>query len=568
MSLYSILSHNCRACYKCVRSCPVGAIRVRKNKVTIDSERCIRCGICYHVCGHDAIRTSVDVAKAIDLIEQGRQVFLLMNPAILGVFDVKSMETVCAGAKLLGFAGAASSAEGAAAAFYEYLNLAETGKMKNIILSACPSVNQLIEKYYPELADQLAPVSTPMISGARLIKKRNSNSAVIYCGACLAGYDEASDVRNSTEVDGVISFSELADWFESAGVDLERCGEASLTGNAGGKLNVYPIPGGMSRCLRESGRTNGYHPVYVDGIENCIEVCEEIKKGRLSGCFIEMNACFGGCVGGSSKLKRACGKMETCLRIQAYVEKHNFQPEINEKDVYFKRPVITMPVANDMPDDEEIAKTMQEMGLDDPTAAINCGACGYGTCREKAIAVLRGETEQDICMTLLRRKAERVANFAVDAMPLIAIIVDQQQRIIEFNQAACRAFGMTREQALKKYIFEIMDPADFLYVLNVKLSIQNKKLELPEYGLTLTENMAYMKDQDVALGLFIDVTAEQKKLAKRRKQAERNMAMAQKVIDKQMTVAQQIASLLGETTAETKLTLDMLKAQLEREGEE
>lgn len=568
MSLYFINSDNCRGCYKCVRNCPVGAIQVRKNKVNILSHRCIRCGICYNICANDAIRTSVDVMKAIDLISQGKPVFLLMNPAILGAYKGLNFKQLAAAARRLGFSGAACASEGAAAAFAEYLKLAQAGKMKNIILSACPSVNSLIEKYYPELCDQLAPVASPMIAGGRLLKARNSNCAVIYCGSCLASYDEASDVRNSTEIDGVISYSELDDWFQTEGIDPSQCGEAPLVGSNGGKMNLYPIPGGFAQMLTDSGKTGKYYPVHVNGIENCIEVCEELKNDALDGCFVEMYACDGGCVAGSSKLKKRSGKMETCLALRAYVNQHPDMPQVNDADVFFKRPVIAQPVTVMDPSEEDIEKTMKDMGLDDPTQAINCGACGYGTCRQKAIAVLRGETEPDMCMTLLRRKASRVANFVVDAMPLIAIIVDQQQRIIEFNQAAVNAFGISRKEALSKYIFELMDPEDFLYVLSVKLGIKNKKLTLPEHGLTLTENMVYMKDQDVALGLFLDVTDEEKKKEKRRKQARRNVDMAQKVIDKQMSVAQQIASLLGETTAETKMTLDRLKAQLSRDDEQ
>ena len=216
-------------------------------------------------------------------------------------------------------------------------------------------------------------------------------------------------------------------------------------------------------------------------------------------------------------------------------------------------------VKEDIPDEETIRAILAKIGKYGPEDELDCGACGYPSCRAKAIAVYQNKAELTMCVPYMRERAESLSNYLLSETPNITIMVDKDLNIVEFNTAAEKAFKITRKEALEKCLYEIMDSSDFEFVLSSHESISDKKVALKEYGLITEQSIVYVAKENIAMGIFKDITKEEQDLENKYTLRAETMEMAQKVIDKQMVAAQQIASLLGETTAETKVTLTKLK---------
>jgi PAS domain S-box-containing protein len=542
---------------------------VERSVVQIVETRCIECGACYAACDHAAIDTKREVEKAKQLIAEKRKVICCIDPACIAAFPPElTLEQLAGGILQLGFWDVADVSESAAAVASEYYRLAKEGKMQNICLSFCPAVCSLFEHYYPDLCDQLTPLASPMILLGRMLKKDFTSAAVVYVGSCIARYDEAKDVRHSTEVNAVLSIDELLSWLQEEGIDPMACEEEPLLSDGGGVGQLYPISGGLLKCIDYFGTDHSYQKIAVSGIDDCVEMLDSIRQGKIQHTIVEMSACRGGCINGSSRVRSGRCKFESTLRMERYVESHDQTPYFNLSGVAVARPVIAHPMEETAPTEDEIKHMLYCMGLENPEWQLNCGSCGYPTCRQKAIAVLQKKAELSMCLTALRRRAESITNYVFDEIPLMIIIVDESQKIVEFNKAACRAFQLTRDEALEKYIFEIMDPADFQYVLDMGMEIKHKRTEIGDANIPVEASFVFVKAQGVALGVFQDVTEREAHETALYEQRLQSAEMAQKVIDKQMSVVQQIAYLLGETTAETKVTLNRLKEHIMREGED
>ena len=225
-------------------------------------------------------------------------------------------------------------------------------------------------------------------------------------------------------------------------------------------------------------------------------------------------------------------------------------------------------IQDEMPTEEQITRILKATGKYNKTQELNCGACGYPTCRDKAIAVFQGKAEQEMCLPHVYEKARSMSNVVLEATPEIILIVDSAFQIIEFNKRAEDVFGINKSEAVNKMIFEIMDASDFEQVLEDHLSIKRKKIHLSGLGLVLLENIIYIEEMDAMLAIFQDVTDEEAEMERQLQMRMDTVDIAQQVIDKQMTVAQEIAGLLGETTAETKVILTQLRDSMMKEADQ
>ena len=552
---------SCKHCYTCVRACSVKAIQIKDAQATIMDHYCILCGKCLEVCPQNAktFVSDLDMVKA--WLAGGQRVVVSLAPAYLGILPYDRPGQVVDALLRLGFAEVRETAEGAAYVTAEYMRLLEEGQMDNIITTCCPSVNDLVEKYYPELVPYLAPVVSPMIAHGKLIKGREDpGTKVVFIGPCVAKKKEAEgDDRTTGYVDAVLNFAEVEAWMTERGIAIKACGDLAPA-NPDPKVNrLYPVTCGVVSSVLAKKRTDGYKKIFVDGVEDCKEVFEDMKKDLIHGCFIEANMCEGGCIKGPAINKMHISKYKATMVVEEQiVHEDPAYPELPEGIVMGKR-FRPRPFNDPMPTEAEIAEILKATGKYDKTQELNCGACGYPSCREKAIAVWQGKAEPEMCLPYIYEKAQSMSNVVLYTMPDMAIMVDEAFQIVEFNRKAEKVFGMSRSQAREKLIFELMDPADFEQVFETHQRILKKQISLPDKGMTLLENLVYVEEHGTVLGIFHDITDE---MAEHDRQLEMRMdtvAVAQQVIDKQMMVAQQIAGLLGETTAETKVILTQLR---------
>jgi len=559
MSVIGLKKANCKNCYKCVKVCPVKSIKVENQQAQIIERGCILCGTCLSECPQNAKTLNSDIAMVKDYIEKGEKVILSIAPSYYGSFDFASPQQFAGAVKALGFYGVSETSEGAAYVTAEYDHLLKTNIMKNIITTCCPSANQLIECYYPDLIDQMAPVVSPMIAHARLLKQNYRDAHVVFAGPCIAKIDEAADMRHCNDVDAVFTFDDLSHWFEESGIAMDQAQPATFLNSSSKIARMYPVTQGILASLRAKGDIGDWKLLSVSGSTECMELCQSLQRGEMSHCFIEINMCKGSCINGPVSIRNPISRFSNKLKIEDYA--HEDEPLYSSlpEHIPMGMQFVNRSIHEDIPDEATIRAILSKIGKETPEQELNCGSCGYSSCRAKAIAVYQNKAELTMCMPYMKERAESLANYVLSETPNITLIVDEDMNIIEFNTAAEKAFKISRHEALQKCLYELINTADFQFVFESKQSIVDKKVAYKEYGVVTMQNIIYISKENYAMGIFYDITAEVEEQEKKYKRNVETMEMAQKVINKQMVAAQQIASLLGETTAETKVTLTKLK---------
>ena len=549
----------CKHCYKCVRYCEVKAIQVKDERAVIMPDKCILCGHCLKICPQSAktLKSDLDLVKGF--IARGDRVVVSIAPAYMGLLKYKTIGQVRSALIRLGFEDVRETSEGAAFVTAEYARLLEEHAMENIITTCCPSFNRLVECYYPDLIDQMAPVISPMIAHARLLKQSfGKQIKVVFAGPCIAKKDEAADIRHNNDVDAVLTFEDLALWFRECPEKIVDAQPASFLNASSKILRMYPVTEGIIASLKAKGDTGDWKMISVSGHEDCISLCRALQRGELNHCFVEVNMCKDACINGPVTVKDETSRFAMKLRIEEYAREDESYPVL-DASIPMGMTFVDRSVKEDIPDEETIRAILAKIGKTSPEDELNCGSCGYPTCREKAIAVYQNKAELTMCVPYMKERAESLSNFVLSETPNVTIMVDEEMNIVEFNRAAERTFGITRHEALQKCLYEIMDSSDFQYVFETGESIIDKKVEYPQYGITTMQNLIYIAKEKLVMGIFRDITREIAAQENTYRLRVETMEMAQKVIDKQMVAAQQIASLLGETTAETKVTLTKLK---------
>ena len=570
MKVIDFKDAKCRHCYKCVRHCAVKAITVRDEQARIMVDHCINCGRCLEVCPQNAKTFASDLDRVKGFLRQGVKTVVSIAPSYAGVLDFDTPGQVVDALERLGFAEVRETAEGAALVTNEYKKLVRQGDMTNIITTCCPSVNDLIEKYYPDCAKLMAPVVSPMIAHGRYIKKiYGPEVKVVFLGPCIAKKQEAAgDERVAGAIDGILTFEELADWLKEAGIDIHACKDKPV-GNPDPEINrLYPVSGGVIQSVITEEEADSYHKVFVDGLENCMEMLECLRKGELDHCFIEANVCEGGCAKGPASAHWNTSYVKTKVKIEkgvSYKAARNL-PDMSGAEMAKK--FGERSISDPMPSEEQITRILRSTGKYSPADELNCGACGYSTCREKAVAVFQGKAELSMCMPYALTKAESMSNVVLDATPNMIFVIGNDMKILDCNRKGQDLLGVGREEAVQRYIFEFIETGDIEGALLTRESVLNKKVKLENGRITAEESIVYIENLDAVLVMFRDVTREEKMKEQHYNLKVETVEMAQKVIEKQMMVAQEIAGLLGETTAETKVTLTKLRDSILNEEDQ
>ena len=600
MKIIDFSGSHCRHCYKCVRGCPVKAVSVRDSLAVIDEERCILCGQCLGLCPQHAKAHRSDLPAVRKMLADGEPVVLSVAPShrslassllcgqtggFAGQANVPSGQAspfspgqLAAALRRLGFFQVRETAEGAVCVTGEYQRLLREGDRDNILTTCCPGAVSLIEIHYPQLVPLLAPVVSPMIAHGLLIKKQlGSRTKVVFAGPCLAKMAEAKDPRRQSAVDAVLGFDELMSWLSGEGICPASCEPEPFDGEDPGVNRLYPIRGGILTAVdtapgNESPAASGpYRRLFADGLEDCLELCQSLTQGELHRCLIEMNLCAGGCINGPlmppTRRRRFCQQLDYQNEIPPRAPGADICVRLAQ-DISLAAGFQDRTPAAPLPTERQLLDILARTGKKTPADELNCGACGYPTCRDKAVAVFQGRAEMDMCIPYMHDQAASLSNLVMETSPNIVLIVNRSLEILEYSAVGERYFGKSRAEALQMKLDDFFDPRDFLEVLDTRQNIHGRKVSYPQYGLVTLQNIVYLPMQDGALATIIDITAAEKKAREEYARKLETIEMAQQVIDKQMTVAQQIAGLLGETTAETKVSLTKIGRILLEDSEE
>ncbi|MEG1902315.1 MAG: [Fe-Fe] hydrogenase large subunit C-terminal domain-containing protein [Clostridium sp.] len=573
MKIIEFNANKCMHCYKCVRYCDVKAIMIKDGGAEVIEDSCILCGHCLHVCPQSAKTMASDLDIVKYYIKRGVNTVVSLAPAYMGFLPEGTMGQIREAFLKLGFSDVRETAEGASIVTDEYTRLIREGKMENIITTCCPSVNDLIEIYYPSLVRYMAPVVSPMVAHGKMLKKEyGEDTKIVFVGPCIAKKKEATDPRNAMAIDAVLNFHDIRLWLEEEHIQIKECEDRPTT-HPDAKVNrLYPVTGGViSSVLSTVERNDNYHIFHVHGTKNCIDLCESMVAGEITNSFIEMNMCTGGCISGSAPLEHQVSRFRVKLDMEEKIPKvpvDKSQTEQLRAGIHFEKAYIDHSIPESMPTEAQIREILKKTGKTTPDDELNCGACGYFTCREKAIAVFQKKAELNMCIPYMHDKAESLSNLVMETSPNLILIVDRDMKILEYSTVGEKYFKKSRAEAMQMYLFEFIDPADFQWVYSTHQSIRGKKVTYAEYHLSALLNIVYVEKKDMVLATFIDITEQEKQAQEYYDKKLNTIDLAQKVIRKQMTVAQEIAGLLGESAAETKTTLLDLCDSLLEDGDE
>ena len=548
---------NCKNCHKCIRECPVKAIRFQDNQAYILKSECIMCGKCYTACPQHAKVIRDDLQTVKDLVKSGVPVYASVAPAFVADFKGVNITELEKALKKLGFAGAGETAVGATIVKDEYERILRENDREVVISSCCHSVNTLIQKYYPNALQYLAKVLSPMQAHCTRIKEMHPEAKTVFIGPCVAKKDEA-DLYPGI-VDGVLTFIELKRWMDEEGVTAMPTYEK----DNGGRARLFPTTGGILRTM--ATKPENYSYMAIDGVENCMAALEDVISGKITKCFIEMSACPGSCVGGPAMNKHTNRPVEEFLAVDRYADDNDFDTEPMTSE-QLKKDVDFINTKRQMPGERAIAEILRKMGKTRPEDELNCGSCGYNTCREKAVAVYFGKASITMCLPYLIQKVESFSDTIIKNTPNGIMVLSEDLTIQQINSSARRIMNIARVQdVIGEPVVRILDPLPYMQVLSSGVNVHDKRIYLAEYDKYVEETILYDKSYNILISIMRDVTAEEQEKEQKEKMGRNTVEIADKVIEKQMRVVQEIASLLGETTAETKIALTKLKESLSDE---
>lgn len=560
------LINECHDCYKCVRQCPVKAIKIENGHASVLSEKCIACGNCVKACPSSAKRVRSDIDKVKTLFLAKKDVYVSLAPSWSGVFDYKP-EKMISILKRLGFKDVSETALGAQEVSIktaEVLNEAENGLF---ISSACPAIVDYIRLYKPEFTNYIVPIASPALTHAKILKNTYGEKiSVIFIGPCVAKKNESDNHRDL--IDASLTFEELSFWLNDEDIDI-----ASIIAE---KNNVfvpekafegalYPLDGGMNETIRKVGLKESVQLLNICSLQAFENALNGLKPEKLDKpIFIEALSCDGGCIAGPciSTQKSGVNIMSNVLSKVNYREKIPEIPKVIVEIEYKPNGVETL----DYPL-EEILKAMKKIGKHSEDDELNCGGCGYSTCRELAKALIAGDAESSMCVSYMRKIAMRKAAAMLRCMPSATVMVDNDLQVVEANDSFMKmfcgdmyeVFSARQDGLVGAAIDRIVDFSDiFKTALKTGKDIHKERFPIKN---KLYDIVAFTIEKHEIVGAIItDVTQSE---TNREKIAQK----AQEVISKNITTVQEIACLLGEHMVETEMLLSSIANDFDEKGE-
>ena len=570
------LKNECSDCYKCVRQCYVKAIKIESGHASVISDKCITCGACVLACPSKAKRVRNDIEKVKNILMPKNgvkpDVYVSLAPTFSGVFNNMPKEKLIAILKKLGFKGVSETAIGAQEVSIKTAEmLCDTSDEKKLhISSACPVVVDFIRLYHPEFTKNITPVASPALTHAKYLKKKfGEEIKVVFIGPCIAKKNEAD--RNPDLISASITFDELKYWMNEEYINTEKIqyeGEHFVPEEAY-EGSIYPIEGGMNETIKKCLRNYDYEVVKdikflnVSSLETIDKDLKGFDESTLkSKIFVEGLSAGGGCVGGPGFTDNKAG-LDIMTKIINYTKT---RPEIPKKaDTVVNMESTKTPVQDKKFSVEELRKALKRIGKNSVEDELNCGGCGYSSCREMGYALLRNEAEPSQCASYMRQIAHRKADALLRCMPSAMVMVDKDLKVVEANNAFIKMFmpdmydvySQNPDMLKGAEISRIVD-FDFIFKSALGDYADIHKEHYPSND-RLYDITAFTIEKDELVGAIIaDVTRTQ---VNREKIAQK----AHEVINKNISIVQNIACLLGEHMVETELLLSSIAQDYDKD---
>ncbi len=537
----------CRDCYRCVRMCPVKAIQMRDGQAYVVDSRCIACGTCVRECPQGAKTYRNDTERAERLFFPGVQVAASVAPSFAAAFPESQWRRLPSALRQLGFAYVGETAIGAYHVAVQTAAYVAAHPDKRHICTDCPAIVRYVERYRPELSSALVPVVSPMIAHAKHIRGRLAGDVrVVFIGPCVAKKAELERSEYSGLVDCALTFAELCEWLARKEIDLSSCEESDFDELPEGDARLFPIEGG-------SVRTSGWTTDILAGDVVAASGFEEIGI-VLDGLFlpntpkiVEPLFCAHGCTNGPS-MPDERNVLARRSDILSYAAAHpGIAPELltygDNLAARFQPSSAEEPIG-----EEEIRRVLEITGKSRVEDQLNCGACGYANCRNKAIAVIRGMAEPEMCVPYMKRLAEQRVDRIIETSPNGIVILDEHLRIMNMNPAF-RTLFLCSDAIYGKPIASLMDPEPFVRLASGQEPWIESIVDYERYKLTCHQILYPLVDERQYVGVFVNITsnrAGQEQLDQLRAQT---VLQARELLQHQIQMAENLARFLGESTA-------------------
>ncbi len=553
--LYTI-KNNCQDCYKCVRHCPVKAIKIEDNSAMIVPDLCIACGMCYKVCPAKAKQMRNDLTRAKHLVASGKDVYVSLAPSWITEFEGVSQEQIIAAIRRLGIRGVSETALGAEEVSTNIADILEHAEKGLFLSTACPSCVEYVKKYLPDLTPNLTKVSSPLLAHCRILKEKlGPQIEIIFIGPCIAKKIEADSHPELLNL--ALSFGDLRQWLKDEGINLKEINTSVFDKFVVEKAEdgtAYPIEGGMIETLKPYDKIKKSYLMQITGIENLKRELASLKTQDFNHpVFVECLACEGGCVAGPCMTNKKSG-MEKRFDI---LNQATFPEDIGERTPSFDIKLDYEKQAVDRPAFEEadIKRALASIGKYTVEDEINCGGCGYNTCRNFAKALIYGHAEPEMCVSHMKHQAQNKANALLRCIPSPIVIADSKLSILEYNDQFVTAFWNDEEHddIYDKNNLHGADLRDFISFTNLFSASLDLEQDIHREHIKQNDRLYdvvvfNIDKKQIVGGIIEDVTnVEMKK--------EQIAARAKEVIHKNLATVQQIACTLGEHMAETEVLL-------------
>jgi len=555
---------SCKDCHKCLRECPVAAIGFKDNQAFIIEEKCIYCGNCIKTCPQGAKSALFEKHKLEAFLESDSYLIASLAPSFAAAFPEVDPGQIIKALKLIGFDYIAETAEAAARVVKEFKK--ERSKMDSaLITSCCPAVVNLIEKHYPELLPQLAPVLSPMMLQSAELKNKFERARVVFIGPCLAKIEESkNEKRRNYRPDIVIDFEHLRMLLEKKGVMISELESAQVDLAASELTADYALSGGTVKAanLLQADPGCGNKALHLSGLDNIINFLEDFKKDKdkIKVELIELLACSGGCINGpaiNNELSIPLKELEVHNYLSAN-KRTNVKKEKLNNEISIRRKHQNKKMNLPKVPDSEIRKILASIAKEKKEDEKDCGGCGYSSCREKAAAVYYGFAEKKMCIPYMKARAESLSQIIVESSHNAIIVVNDQMDIQKFNPVAKELFTQKSRKIEGMKLDKFIDSSNFKKAWNLNQRFIHQKCSYKNKSIIVDQTIFALKEHRVIVGILTDISEQEKQREKMQKMKEVAVEKTNAVVNKQMQIVQEIAGLLGETTVETKAALTEL----------
>jgi iron only hydrogenase large subunit-like protein/uncharacterized Fe-S cluster-containing protein len=545
----------CRDCYRCIRVCPVDAIGIRDGQAYVDEDRCISCGTCIRECPQGAKSFRRDLDSVREMVASGAPVAVSLAPSFAAIFKPWEIKRVPSALRRLGFSHVSETAVGAYPVAKKTAECAAEHAGSFRIATACPAVVNYIERYRPNLVEALVPVCSPMVAHARMLKARlGDDTHVVFIGPCVAKKQEARE-KSGGAVDFALTFTELLEWFDLEQVDLSILEESDFDMAPEGWARSFPLAGGSLQTASLSTSLLAADVLSVTGTQEVKDTLDSLTDSR-GPLLVEPLFCEQGCINGPAMPANETVYQRRRALLQYVLDTGHDGPGSNgcaDLAASFER----HPLACGAVSEEQIRQVFAQTGKENPEDQLNCGACGYSSCREQAIAVIQQMAEPDMCVPYMRRLAEQRTDRIIETSPNGIVILDERLNILHVNPSFKRLF-MCSEAVYGKPISYLMDPEPFEQIAAGKADLTEVTVEHGKYNLVCHQIVYALREERQYVGVFVNLTSS----LMNKKQLDvlrvRTVQQARDLLGHQIEIAGKIAQFLGESTAQGEKLLENL----------